>query len=93
MSGLLEFRGGLAQFRRGLSCCVVVWAVSACSDSNSNTTDTFDADRDGIPDGEESLIARFDPNLGGPGTPELCDGRDNDGDNLVDEDTGCAACE
>ncbi|MEO1333664.1 MAG: hypothetical protein AAFV32_09125 [Myxococcota bacterium] len=163
MSGLLEFKGGSAQFGRGFGCCVVVWAFSACSDSNSSATESLtaavagacdagaveqcdgidndcddavdegfldndsdgladcvdpdddnddepdatdpcpliantsdcggDADRDGIPDGEESLIARFDPNLGGPGTPELCDGRDNDGDNLIDEDTGCAVCE
>ncbi len=61
-----------------------------------------DADADGVGDAcegdidgdgfvESDPVAAADANSY-PGAVELCDGRDNDGDGLVDEGTGCARC-
>lgn len=51
-----------------------------------------DTDGDGVPDGLETALARNDPNTA-PGAVEICDGRDNDGDSLIDEGTGCNTCD
>ncbi len=70
--------------------------VPDASDSCPFIADTADclgdADLDGVVDGDETAAARYNPNIGGPDTPEVCDGVDNDGDLLIDEGTGCTAC-
>ncbi|MEM6531609.1 MAG: putative metal-binding motif-containing protein [Myxococcota bacterium] len=57
------------------------------------TTCSNDTDGDGIVDGDETLVARFDPNTGPAGSTELCDGKDNNGNGQIDEGTGCNQCD